>query len=408
MTLKFIRKIILFGVLAAALFTAGLYVGFRIQTNDKGEVVKVTLGRELPPDKIINFALFWEIWDTLEQSYYDPEKINEGDMVYGAIKGMVAALGDPYTTFLIPRENEIVQEDLQGNFEGVGIQIGFIGTQLAVVAPLPGSPAEQAGVEAGDYIIGIKDDQKGLDRGTVGITLPEAVQSIRGPAGSSVTLALLREGSETPMILEVERKSISVPSLTFEYIGEQESIAHVRLLKFGGDTVAQWDNMVAEIIAKKDLAGIIIDVRNNTGGYLQAAVDIAGDFVDTEQVVVIEQTGDQKREFISERFPRLQNYKSVMLVNKGSASASEILAGALRDQKSIKLIGTETFGKGTIQEPRQIEGGAGLHITIAKWLTPTEFWVNEVGLTPDTLIEDNPETPEDEQLQSAVQYISSL
>jgi carboxyl-terminal processing protease len=405
MTLKFIQRFVIFVIFTSVIFTSGLYIGFRIQTNKQGNVIGVNLNREVPEGKNIDFSLFWQIWDTLDTSYYDHTKLNEVNMVYGAIKGMVEAVGDPYTTYLKPEENKVVEQDLQGNFEGVGIQIGFIGTQLAVAAPLPGSPAEEVGVKAGDYIIGIKDEQKGIDRGTVGISLPEAVEDIRGPAGSTVTLALVREGEQNPIIVDIKRASIDVPSVSVEYIGDNKQIAHIKLMKFGGDTVNEWDNTVADIFSKGNIDGIILDVRNNTGGYLQAAVSIASDFVDPNSVVVIEQSAKDKEELRSNRLPRLQNLKTVMLVNKGSASASEILAGALRDDKSIQLIGTTTFGKGTIQEPQQIEDGSSLHITIARWLTPTEYWVNEKGLDPDQSVEDDPNTKEDEQLQAGVKYI---
>jgi carboxyl-terminal processing protease len=405
MTLKFIQRFVIFVIFTSVIFTSGLYIGFRIQTNKQGNVIGVNLNREVPEGKNIDFSLFWQIWDTLDTSYYDHTKLNEVNMVYGAIKGMVEAVGDPYTTYLKPEENKVVEQDLQGNFEGVGIQIGFIGTQLAVAAPLPGSPAEEVGVKAGDYIIGIKDEQKGIDRGTVGISLPEAVEDIRGPAGSTVTLALVREGEQNPIIVDIKRASIDVPSVSVDYIGDNKQIAHIKLMKFGGDTVNEWDNTVADIFSKGNIDGIILDVRNNTGGYLQAAVSIASDFVDPNSVVVIEQSAKDKEELRSNRLPRLQNLKTVMLVNKGSASASEILAGALRDDKSIQLIGTTTFGKGTIQEPQQIEDGSSLHITIARWLTPTEYWVNEKGLDPDQSVEDDPNTKEDEQLQAGVKYI---
>jgi carboxyl-terminal processing protease len=322
---------------------------------------------------------------------------------------MVAAVGDPYTVFLTPSNNKVVQEDLQGSFDGIGIQIGFKGTQLAVIAPLPGSPAEKAGVEAGDLIVGIRDEKKNIDTGTVGITLPDAVQMIRGEKGTSVELALLREGEDELIVIEITRDSIEVPSVVLEYVGEQENIAHIKVLKFGGETKAEWDNAVIDALTKKDLRGIILDVRNNPGGYLQGAVELGTDFLEVGSVVVVEETyAGEKNKFKVEDLGRLRNQKTIVLVNKGSASASEILAGALRDDRGIILVGEKTFGKGTIQEPQQINNGAGLHITIARWLTPDGIWVDQEGLTPDHELEDNPDTEEDEQLEKAIELINNI
>ena len=368
---------------------------------------KVEISRETPVNREnVDFSLFWRVWDTLDLNYFDKAKLSPSDMVYGAIQGMVSAIGDPYTVFLTPNENTVVQEDLSGSFEGVGIQIGFRGSTLAVIAPLPDSPAEAVGVEAGDYIIGIKDERKGVDRGTTGITLPEAVEIIRGPAGSVVTLTLLRDGEEEPILADITRASIDVPSVVVDFVGEEESIAHVRILKFSAETLNEWEEAIKEIL-KNGSRAVILDVRNNPGGFLQAAVDIAGEFVKSGSTVVIEENASgEVNEFVSERFGRMTTTPVVVLINKGSASASEILAGALRDIKDTPLVGETTFGKGTIQEPRQINGGAGLHITTARWLTPDRFWVDDGGLLPDIEIQDDGETPEDEQLQAAIELLN--
>lgn len=402
LSLKTVRKGLFYLFIMVGIFSAGFVAGSGMFKSGGG-FVKADLDRTSPEK--VEFSLFWNVWDTLENIYFDKSKLNASDMVYGAIKGMVAAVGDPYTVFLTPRENKIVQEDLQGNFEGVGIQIGFKGSQLAVISPLEGTPADRAGVMAGDLIIGIKDDLKGVDRGTVGISLPEAVQIIRGPAGTDVVLTLIRDGEDQPLEIAVTRGEIEVDSVALNFVGENENIAHMRINKFGAETTQEWDNRVLEVL-KSNVDGVIVDVRGNTGGYLQAAVDIASDFLETGEVVVIEQTGTgEKTEFISERIGKLKNYEVVVLANEGSASASEILAGALRDQINAPLVGKTTFGKGTIQEPQQIENGAGLHITIARWLTPNEVWVNETGLTPDVEVSNNPETEQDEQLDAAVKLL---
>ncbi len=400
-----VRKTFLVIIVTAVIFGLGYSVGYKGYLISLASEPKVHILREVPV-KDLDFSLFWKVWDSLNTSYFDKSKLSPSKMVYGAIKGMVEAVGDPYTVFLAPSENKMTEDDLHGNFEGVGIQIGFKGTQLAVIAPLPGSPAEAAGVKAGDLIIGIKDEKKGIDTGTANMNLPDAVQAIRGTAGTEVTLALLREGSDKPIVTTIKRASIDVPSVSLSYEGKNKNIAHIKVTKFGSETLDEWNKAVAEIKTKTNTLGLIVDVRNNPGGYLQAAVDLASDFVDSGSVVVKEEySNGQNDEIKSIRAPRLQDLKTVVLINKGSASASEILSGAMRDDRKIKLIGDISFGKGTVQEPQQLDNGAGLHVTIARWLTPSGYWVNEKGLEPDTKIKDNADTPEDEQLIEAISQI---
>lgn len=395
--------------LLTAVFSGGYFLGVEGYRLNWENALKVKIDRQVPPDKNVDFSLFWRVWDTLSARYFDKTKLIPSEMVYGAIQGMVASLGDPYTVFLKPSENKIVQEDLNGSFEGVGIQIGFRAARLVVIAPLPDSPAEEAGIRAGDFIIHIKDENKDIDMGTGGIALPDAVAAIRGKAGTKVTLTLAREGSEEPIAVEVKRAKLEVPSVTLEFVGEGKKVAHLRVIKFSSETASEWDEKVSEILKNPDADSVIIDLRNNPGGYLQAAVDVASDFIETGKIVVVEEKSDgSKNEFKVEKLGKLMKYKMVVLVNEGSASASEILAGALRDQKKIQLVGTKTFGKGTIQEPIEIQGGSGLHITTARWLTPDGTWVNEEGLEPDVKIEDDEKTQTDEQLQKAIEILSNF
>lgn len=406
---KFLQKIAVFLMAFIVVFAIGYSVGtagYKIEPN--GYIVSIS--REVPKEnKNLNFDLFWRVWDTIHANYFDKSKIDESQLVWGAIKGMVAAVGDPYTVFLTPEENRITQEDLSGNFEGVGIQIGFKGSQLAVVAPLLGSPAEEAGIKAGDIIAGIKDEEKDIERGTVGITLPDAVGLIRGPAGSVVTLSLLREGDDRPIIVNLTRREINVPSVTLEFVGENKNIAHLRVLKFGGETRDEWDAAVLSVLTKQDLKGVIVDLRNNPGGYLQGAVELGGEFLQKGDLVVSEEYSNGTRDdYLVESTGRLTRDSVVVLINGGSASASEILAGALRDKRNFPLVGEKSFGKGTVQEAKQLEEEVGLHITVARWLTPSGVWVNGEGLTPDYQVEDNPETSQDEQLAKALEVINNF
>lgn len=399
------RKVLLYSIIIGVIFTSGYGLGANGFKLDSGSFPKVKISREVPDNRDVDFGLFWRIWDTIDASYYDKSKISPQKMVYGAISGMVAALGDPYTAFLPPEENKVVEEDLSGSFEGVGIQIGFKGKNLAVIAPLPSSPAEKAGVKAGDLIVGISDVEKKIDIGTSGIALNDAVKIIRGKAGTKVTLLLLRGESTDPIKTEITREALDVPSVITSYL-EDNTVAHIRLLKFGADTETEWQKAVNEVVSKKpQISKIILDLRNNPGGYLQSSVDIAGEFVKKDSVIVIEDRGLTKNNFNTNRTGRFGNMKVVILVNAGSASASEILAGALSEINGYKLIGEKTFGKGTIQEPLQLDKGSSLHITTAKWLTPKGNWVNEKGLEPDILVVDNQETTEDEQLQEAIKQL---
>ncbi len=395
--------------LALLVFGAGYEVGAKGFQANYSKGGKVTINRVAPlPD--LNFSLFWKVWDVMSSSYYDKSKIVPSKMVYGAIQGMVASLGDPYTMFLPPTQNQLTNEDLQGNFSGVGIELGYKGNQLAVTAPLAGSPADKAGVKPGDLIVAIKDEMKKIDITTESINLVEAVQDIRGPIATKVTLTLVREGKDKPIIVDLIRDKINVPSVKVTYQGENKDIAHIQISKFGGETLNEWGKLVAEVTKKTPgVAKIILDLRNNPGGYLQDAVDIAGEFLPRGSVVVVQENGDvSKHELRTDREGALLNLKVVVLVNGGSASASEILAGALRDDLKIKLVGDKTFGKGTIQEPQNLEGGAGLHVTIAKWLTPNGTWVHGKGLEPDVKILQDPNSKVDDQLNKAVQVIQSM
>lgn len=397
------RKVIICIFLVLAAFSGGYYFGVNGYKARLNNALQVQLDRQVPPGKNVDFSLFWQVWDTLSSKYYDKSKLVPSQMVYGAIEGMVSSLGDPYTMFLPPSQNKIVNDQLNGSFEGVGIEIGYKDSNLVVIAPLAGSPAEKAGVKAGDFIIKIKDVKKNLDIDTQGLGIDEAVTDIKGPAGTTVTLTLLRSGNPNPIVVDITRARINVPSITLSWVGQDSNIADIKIADFGSQTNSEWDNVVNQIRQKNRVDGIIIDLRNNPGGYLESAVHIASDFVPEGTTVVIQKNGDgSEQDYKSQELPRLLNYKVVVLINGGSASASEILSGALRDDREIKLVGEKSFGKGTIQDPIDIPGGSGLHVTTAKWLTPNGTWVNGVGLTPDILVTSKSTDTSDVQLDAAL------
>ncbi len=338
----------------------------------------------------LDLSLMWKVKDRLEKEFLEKEKINDEEMVYGAISGMVSSLGDPYTVFLAPKENKSSNADLAGEFGGVGIQLGYKEKNLAVMAPLAKTPADRAGVKAGDLILRIIDKENNIDRDTAGITLEEAVELIRGKVGSEVTLKLYREGEKDTFEVKLIRDNIVVPSMETEWIKKDgKSIIWIKLYKFSEQIYNDWPKAVENIISEKkklgsNFGGIILDLRNNPGGYLQASVLVASDFL-KEGVVVTQKSADGKEEkyLVDNSRGNLLNDKLVILINEGSASAAEILAGALKSYHRGVLVGTKSFGKGTVQSPIDFADGSGLHVTIAKWLLPDGKNIHGEGVLPD-------------------------
>jgi len=395
--MKLSLKQVRVGVVGLTLVLLSGWAGFRLGQADRP--------KQIDP-QTVDLSLFWQVWDKLEASYLQPDAFDRQTMVYGAIKGMTAALGDPYTVFLPPQANKETKEELDGAFEGVGIQLGFKNGQLAVMSPLEGMPAKAAGVRAGDLILHIKDEAKNIDQDTLDLSLPEAVRLIRGAKGTSVALTILHQDSSEPLTLTIKRDTIVVASVELDWVGEDKNIAHLKLTRFGGRTDAEWQAAVKELISRNP-RGIILDLRNNPGGYLQGAVSLAGEFLSPGKLVVKQEDGRGRVETYSvDGQGRLLSQTLVILVNQGSASSSEILAGALKDYGRGKLVGETTFGKGTVQEALDVADGAGLHVTTAKWLLPSGLWVNDSkGLTPDVVVKDDPESEADEQLIKAIEEL---
>jgi carboxyl-terminal processing protease len=356
----------------------------------------------------IDFSQFWKVWDILERDYLDTQKINHKQMVYGAIKGMTAALDDPYTMYLPPTEQKRSEEDLQGSFFGVGIQLGYVDNTLAVQSPIKGSPAERAGVKAKDLILHVKDEKNKLDEDTQGWTLEHAVDIIRGEKGTVVELTLYRKDDPThkePFKVSLERGEIVVPSaeLIFKDKPNQpgKKVAVITLSRFGERTTGEMASIVKEIQAEKNTAGIVLDMRNNPGGYLDGAIDVASLFIKSGAVVT--QQGKNSSHTYNSKGPgTLEKYPVVVLVNGGSASAAEIVTGALRDRRQAKLVGEKTFGKGTVQDALKLDGGAGLHVTIARWLLPGGSWIHKEGIPVQVEVKDDMNTEQDEALDRAL------
>ncbi|MDP2860644.1 MAG: S41 family peptidase [bacterium] len=365
--------------------------------------------RDSERENEVSFKIFWDVWDLLSRSYVGKESLDPQKMVYGAVAGMTQSLGDPYTVFLPPGETKDFKNEMAGTpFEGIGAQLGFDKQKrLAVVAPLQGMPAEKAGIKAGDLILKIDGKE------TLGMSLPDAVSKIRGPKGTKVTLTLFNEKEEKPREITVSREPIKIKSVELSFKEATKSggfVAYLKLSRFGDETPKEWEEAVGELKAQgprlKDTKGMVLDLRNNPGGYLQGAVFIAGEFLPIKTSVVFQESADGNRQTFSvDRQGRLLDLPLVVIINKGSASASEIVAGALADHGRAKVVGEQSFGKGSIQEVKEIPDGSSVHVTTAKWLTPKGAWINSTGIAPDVKIEMDGGSVPDIQLEKAIEEL---
>ncbi len=396
-----IRSLIL---IVALLILAG-GVGYRLGERrttvdfvDKRPVVNTAV----PAGTNVDFNLFWDVWGKLTRYYIEPKSIDVQKLVYGAITGMVGAVGDPYTSFFPPQENKQFKEDLGGEFEGIGAQLGMKDGRVVIISPLKGTPAEAAGVKPNDIILKVDD------KDTAGWTVEQAVNTIRGPKNTKVRLTLLSPATaEGPREVSIIRNTITVPSVTWwvkpvsniTEISEateaaqvrtksgNSRVAYINLTRFGDNTNQDWSKAVDEILASEKsggkINGLILDMRNNPGGYLDGAVYIASEFMKGGTVVSQVNSDGTRQDYPTDRKGKLTDIRVVVLVNKGSASAAEIVSGALRDSKRAKLVGETTFGKGTVQTPFDLAQGSSVHITTGKWLLPGGDSISQKGLTPD-------------------------
>lgn len=351
----------------------------KAHTESQNEVFKISetkLEKGIPvAEKELDFSLFWKTWDLLKEKHVNKESLDAQKLVYGAIKGMLQATGDPYTNFFDPEEAKSFSEDLEGSFEGIGAELGVKENILTVITPLDESPAQKAGLRAGDKIIKIGDQS------TLDISIYAAVDLIRGKKGTEVKLTIFREGEDDAKEISIIRETIEVKSVKLEIV--ENNIALLRINKFGEKTSQEFDAAMNQLI-KKEAKGIILDLRNNPGGFLESSVKIASRLMPRGKSVVIEEDSNGKKETIfTYGGDKLSGLPMVILVNEGSASASEILAGALQDGLQIPVIGQKTFGKGSVQELINLSGGSSIKITVAKWMTPNGNYIMEKGINPD-------------------------
>lgn len=397
------RRIIIIFVLVLAIaggaFYAGVYYGksqipsiYSIQ-----DVGNKTLGQ---PDNV-DFSLFWDAWKTIQEKYVGRVDLNKKEMVYGAIEGMVKSLKDPYTIFMKPQEAKRFQDDVSGSFSGIGAEIGIRKEILTVISPLEDSPAQKAGLRAGDRILKINDTM------TADLDLNEAINIIRGPKGTVVKLTISRPEESDVREISITRDEIKVPVAKWGL--KNDKVAYVQLFSFSETAPSEFRNKMMEVL-RSPADRIILDLRNNPGGYLEVSQELSGWFLDSGSLVAIEDfgNGETAREYRTSGNGVLKKMPMVVLINEGTASASEIMAGALRDDRGIKLIGVKSFGKGSVQELTGLREGTSLKVTIAKWLTPSKKSIMNEGLEPDIKVEitkDDIENMKDPQLEKAIQVI---
>ncbi len=371
---------ILIVIALAAGFAGGIWYSDQHATNTP--VVQQLINQDAGNVQNVDFSEFWKVWQTLEAKYVDQGKLDTRKMMYGAIQGMVAAIGDPYTVFFEPDTSKKFQEEIAGAFGGVGMELGSKNDTLTVIAPLKDTPADRAGIKTGDRIL--KIDTKA----TIGMTVDEAVAQIRGKPGTKITLTIAPAGDNTPHDVTLTRETIKVPAVEWKMIeANGKHTAYIQVYEFSQNVNADFKK-ASEAILQSNADNIIIDLRNNPGGLLDSAINLAGYYVDKGQLVVSEGFGDgTKDNFKADGLTQLKKYPTVLLVNGGSASASEILAGALHDNNHIRLVGEKTFGKGSVQELENFTDGASLKVTIAKWYTPAGINISLQGIQPDVKIE---------------------
>jgi len=350
------------------------------------------------PNNPVSFDLYWEIWDIIERDFYG-EIPSEDERMYAAIRGTLETLDDDYTSFIEPEAAEISRNDRSGSFEGIGALVRLNdANQLEIVQPLEGQPAEQAGVKAGDIVIAV--DGESIE----GYGLYDAIGLIRGPKGTTVVLTIEREGESEPLEIEIERARIPLPTIEYEIL--ENDIGYVRLYEFNSQATQRLTEAL-EALLEQGATGIIFDLRNNPGGFLNQSIAVADQFLPAG-VVLYERGNEFERTFESTDEGLADDIPLVVLINSGSASASEIVAGAIQDRGRAPLIGETSFGKGSVQQPHVLSNGAELRVTIARWFTPNEQPIHGNGLAPNIEIpftEEDAANDVDPQLDRAVEYL---
>lgn len=396
-----ISIIVVILIVAGGIFYGGIILGKTYYPSIN--LIKGLENKELGQPADVDFSIFWDAWRIIQSDYLKSDSLDKKEMVHGAIAGLLNSLGDQHSTFFTPKEAKIFQEDANGSFSGVGMEIGLRDKQLTVIAPMEDTPAWRAGMKAGDKIVEI--DEKSTD----GITAEAAVRQIRGEKGTTVKLKIMRDSFDKPKEFPIIRDTIVVASVKLYFT--DNNIAHLKLSNFSEK--APYDFYLAALdILKNQSQGLVLDLRNNPGGYLDVSINIAGWLINKEDTVTIERVKNGDDEILkASGNEALKDLPIVVLVNGGSASASEILAGALRDNRGIQIIGEKTFGKGSVQTVKTLFDDSMIKITVAEWLTPSGLSINKNGIEPDykvELPEDWQTDDPDPQLQKALEVLQNV
>lgn len=388
-------------LLVAVFFGLGIFVGYHSQ-SEINKIVGIS-NKETPPTINADFAPFWKAWNVIDHNP-GADKITAQERVYGAIAGLVGSLNDPYSVFFNPEETKSFEEEISGSFSGIGAEVGTKDKILTIIAPLKDSPADKAGLKAGDKIL--KIDKKV----TTDLTIEEAIKLLRGEKGTTVVLTIFRKGESKSREISVIRDIINVPTL--DTFLRKDGVFVITLYSFTADSARLFRNALKEF-ANSGGDKLVLDLRGNPGGYLDSAVDMASWFLPSGKVVVTEDYGTNGKPTVhrSKGYDVFQNnLKMVILIDGGSASASEILSGALHDNSVAKLVGEQSYGKGSVQEVVDVTSNTILKITIAKWLTPNGLSISEKGLTPDYLVpitDQDIAAKRDSQMEKAVEVLNN-
>ncbi len=371
--------VLLLVIILGAGFAGGVF--FERFSGMESSPVKMLFNKDLGQPDQLDFSLFWDVWNSLHIKYVEQNALDTQQLLYGAIQGMVGSIDDPYTVFFEPPDSRKFQEEISGSFGGVGIEIGKREGVLTVIAPIKDTPAYKAGLKAGDKILNVDGAS------TADLSIEEAVNLIRGRKGTPVILTISSDSADTRDV-EIIRGTIKIPTIAWKIIElDGKKVAYLQLFTFNQTIDSEFKRAAQEIL-NSEAESLIVDLRNNPGGLLDSAVNIAGWFLDKGQIVTVEAFGDDTRnEFKSNGNGSLKIYPTVVLINGGSASASEILSGALRDNRGIRLVGEKTFGKGSVQELEKFKDGSSLKVTVAKWLTPSGISISDTGIEPDIKVE---------------------
>jgi carboxyl-terminal processing protease len=383
------------------IFTAGVQVGQNFSLVDSSNLATLN---DPNLDRSFNLSPLENVWGVINNDYVDLKFIDKDKVSFGLAKGVVESLGDPYSIYFNPDETEIFSRELDQELEGIGAEVTQEEGVLKIVSPLKGSPAEKAGLKPNDIILAI-DEEDARD-----FNLYEAIEKIRGKQGTTVNLSIARAGETSALEIRITRDVIELESITTEIL--DSNIMHISINQFSDDTTKEFESIVRETLLANP-KGIVLDLRYNGGGYLQTAVDILGEFLPKgSDAVIVESSADKNREILKTNgTTRLEGIPLVVLINEGSASASEILAGALQDNDKAFLIGKTSFGKGSVQKIEQFRDGSSLKLTIAKWFTPNGNDIDKKGIVPNLEIEQSETDTEkeiDTQLQRSISYLKSL